>query len=112
MGADTMPPPNRRHLLQVGALGLAGLSTPAWLRDDGAARPHNPRARSIIFLHQWGGPSHHDTFDMKPLAPAEVRGEYRPVASSVPGLRVCEHLPNCARVMDKVTLVRTLRHNM
>ncbi len=107
-----MPPPNRRHLLQVGALGLAGLSAPAWLRGDGAARSPKARARSVIFLHQWGGPSHHDTFDMKPAAPAEVRGEYKPVASSVPGLRVCEHLPNCARVMDKVTLVRTLRHTM
>src|SRR5206468_2034678 len=68
--------------------------------------------RSIIFLHQWGGPSQHDTFDLKPAAPAEVRGELRPIATSVPGLQVSELLPRTARLMDRVCLIRTLRHTM
>src|SRR4051812_48795325 len=106
----------RRHLLQVGALGLAGLSLPGWLRA--AHRPsahpsaHKARARSVIFLHQWGGPSHHDTFDMKPSAPAEVRGKYKPIATSLPGVHVSEKLPRMARVMDRICQVRTLRHTM
>lgn len=102
----------RRHLLQVGGLGLASLATPAWLRGEKNVPSPRARARAVIFLHQWGGPSHHDTFDMKPAAPAEVRGEYRPIATRVPGLQVCEHLPRCASIMHKVTLVRTLRHTM
>jgi hypothetical protein len=100
----------RRHLLQVGALALAGLPLHA-------TRPHAPtkrkaRARAVIFLHQWGGPSHHDTFDMKPLAPAEIRGELKPVATSVPGVQVSELLPRTAGIMDRLTVVRTLRHTM
>src|ERR1051325_4376156 len=84
--------PDRRTLLKVGALGLAGLSLPNLLRAD--ERPgRRPRARSIIFLNQFGGPSHIDTFDMKPDAPDGIRGEFRPIASSVPGTRVTEYLP-------------------
>src|SRR5262249_30355127 len=79
----------------------------------GAGAPaRRARAKSVIFLHQFGGPSHHDSFDMKPEAPANVRGEYRPIASSAPGVWVCERLPRTARVMDKVTLVRTVHHDM
>jgi hypothetical protein len=103
-------PLTRRHLLRVGALGALGL--PAWLAAAPSAGKRKARARSIIFLHQWGGPSHHDTFDMKPSAPAEVRGEFRPVSSRVPGLPVCERLPRTARVMDRVCLIRSLRHTM
>ncbi len=66
----------------------------------------------MIFLHQWGGPSHHDTFDMKPTAPDSVRGELKPIASNLPGVPVCERLPGLTRVMNKVTLVRTLQHTM
>src|SRR5262245_2990724 len=103
--------PTRRQLLQVGGAGLLGLSLPQFLRAADAARGKG-RARSVIFLHQWGGPSHHDTFDMKPHAPDAIRGEYTPVASSLPGLTVCEHLPRTAKVMHKVTLVRGLCHTM
>src|SRR5687768_13994137 len=71
-----------------------------------------PLAKSVIFLHQFGGPSHHDTFDMKPDAPEEVRGQYRPIRTSAPGIVVSERLPRTARVMDKVTLVRSVRHEM
>jgi hypothetical protein len=93
--------------LKIGAMGLMGLETIAH-----AAGPRRPRAKSVIFLHQFGGPSHVDTFDMKPHAPAEVRGEYRPIRTSAPGIVVCDRLPRTARVMDKVTLVRSIRHEM
>ena len=69
-------------------------------------------AKSVIFLHQFGGPSHVDTFDMKPAAPAEVRGEYSAVRTSAPGIQICDRLPRMARLMDKVTLIRSVRHEM
>ncbi len=100
----------RRRLLQVSGLGLLGLSLPTLLRAGPAGR--KARAKSVIFLHQWGGPSCHETFDMKPDAPAEVRGEFKPVASRVPGVQVCERLPRVAQIMDKVTLLRGIRHEM
>ena len=102
----------RRYLLQVGGAGLLGLHLPGLLRAAEKGGKHKARARAVIFLHQWGGPSHHDTFDMKPTAPDSVRGEFKPIASNVPGVPVCERLPGLARVMNKVTLVRTLHHTM
>jgi hypothetical protein len=101
----------RRDVLRVGGLGLFGLGLPGWLRAQARGK-RKARAKSVLFLHQWGGPSHHDTFDMKPASPEAVRGEFRPAATRVPGLRVCERLPRLARVMDKVTVVRSLRHTM
>jgi hypothetical protein len=102
----------RRHLLQVGGAGLFGLSLPNLLRAAERNGQRKAKAKAVIFLHQYGGPSHHDTFDMKPHAPAEIRGEYKPIPSSLPGLTVCEHLPRMARVMDKCSLIRTLTHTM
>src|SRR5215471_12883683 len=99
---------SRRTLLRVGTLGLTGLGLAHALRADAP----KARVKSIIFLHQWGGPSHHDTFDMKPSAPAEVRGKYKPIATSLPGVHVSEKLPRMARVMDRICQVRTLRHTM
>src|SRR5262249_34881599 len=96
--------------LRIGGLGLLGLSLPGLLQAAGGAR--KAKAKSVIFLHQWGGPSHVDTFDMKPNAPAEVRGEFKAMPSSAPGIPVCELLPRTAKVMDKVTLVRSLHHQM
>jgi hypothetical protein len=101
----------RRRLLQVGGLGLLGLNLPGFLRAAEGGR-RKARARSVIFLHQYGGPSCHDTFDMKPAAPDAVRGELKPIASTLPGVPVCELLPRTARVMDKVTLVRSVHHTM
>jgi hypothetical protein len=101
----------RRRLLQVGGLGLLGLNLPGLLRAAEGGR-RKARARSVIFLHQYGGPSCHDTFDMKPAAPEAVRGELKPIATSLPGVSVCELLPRTARVMDKVTLVRGVHHAM
>jgi hypothetical protein len=111
MSASSLAGMTRRRLLHVGTLGLCGLHLPGFLRAGGRG-PRKPRARSVILLHQFGGPSHHDTFDMKPAAPAEVRGEFRPTATRVPGLSVCERLPRTAGVMDRVTLVRTVQHTM
>jgi uncharacterized protein (DUF1501 family) len=103
---------SRRKLLQVGGLGLLGLYLPGVLRAAERSRGHKARAKSVIFLHQWGGPTHHDTFDVKPAAPEAIRGEFKPIATKVPGLQISERLPAMARVMDKVTLVRTLHHTM
>src|SRR6185503_9529316 len=71
-----------------------------------------PRAKSVIFLYQFGGPSHIDMFDMKPDAPDAIRGPHKPIASSCPEIQVSEHLPKVAKVMDKVTLIRSMTHTM
>ncbi len=104
----------RRHLLSVGAAGFAGLNLPNLLRaaESGSGSARKARAKNIIFLHQFGGPSHIDTFDMKPDAPEGIRGTFQPISSSVPGLSISEHLPRMAKVMDKVTLVRSVHHTM
>ena len=100
---------SRRQMLQVGALGSLGLSLPAALRAE-ARSGLRVRAKSVIFLHQFGGVPHQDTFDMKPDAPAELRGEFKPIASSVPGLDVCELLPRVSRIMHSMTVVRSVSH--
>ena len=104
---------NRRSLLQIGGLGFLGLSAGRIVQasEEGLVS-EAARAKSVIFLYQFGGPSHIDTFDMKPYAPAEIRGPFQPVATSAPGIQICEHLPETAKVMDKVTLVRSVHHSM
>jgi hypothetical protein len=76
----------RRHLLQVGSLGLLGLHAPSLLHATERTTGRKPRAKAVILLHQYGGPSHHDTLDMKPTAPDMVRGEYKPIATKYLGL--------------------------
>ena len=100
---------SRRRMLQVGALGTLGLSLPAALRAE-ARSGLKVRAKSVIFLHQFGGVPQQDTFDMKPNGPAELRGEFKPIASSLPGVGVCELLPRMSRVMDYLTVVRSVNH--
>ena len=102
---------SRRQMLQVGALGTLGLSLPAALRAE-AQSGLKVRAKSVIFLHQFGGVPHQDTFDMKPNAPAELRGEFKPIASSLPGLNVCELLPRMSRIMHNFTVVRSVNHRV
>lgn len=104
-------PFSRRCLLKLGGVSLLGMGLPQLLQAASSGE-RKARAKSIIFLHQWGGPSHHDTFDMKPLAPDAIRGEYKPIATTAPGIVVCERLPRVAQVADKFTLVRTLQHEM
>ena len=93
------PALSRRQLLRIGGLGCLGLSIADVLRAEATSRPDRPAAsiRSCILIFYYGGPSHLDTWDMKPGAPAEVRGEFQSIATSVPGLRISEHLPHSAR---------------
>src|SRR5262245_65987054 len=89
---------------------------PQLLRAAEANRPQlagpKVRAKSVIFLFQWGGPSHIDMFDMKPRAPDGMRGPYQPIASSAPGIMVGERLPELAKRMHHVSIIRSLTHTM
>ena len=105
---------SRRHFLQMGCLGL---SLPHLLqaRAVQAARPSKTTKKPIqacVLIFYYGGPSHLETWDLKPNAPREVRGEFRPIATSVPGLHIGEYLPRMAKVMHKVALVRSMHHGM
>ncbi len=101
----------RRKALQIGGLGMLGLSLPKILHGSSLSRIA-PKAKSVIFLYQFGGPSQLDTFDVKPEAPEAVRSPLGTIASSMPGLRVCELLPETSKVMDKVTLIHGVHHTM
>ena len=106
---------NRRGILRAGGLSLFGLNLPGLLqaRDQTiSGKPGQPqaRAKSVILFNLLGGPSHIDMFDLKPNAPAEIRGEFQPIATSLPGLQICEHLPNTAKLMHKACLIRTISH--
>lgn len=104
----------RRQVLQTGALGTCGLSLPElWTARTLAAQTSNgrsPRAKSCIFLFMWGGPAHQDTWDLKPHAPREVRGEFSPIATAVPGVQICEHFPRLAQRTDKLAIIRSMTH--
>ncbi len=97
---------NRRDFLRAGALGLSGLalSDLLRLRAEGAA-PNRSAAKSVIFVFLAGGPSHIDMYDLKPEAPAEIRGEFKPIETNVPGMRMCELMPLEARIADKLAVV-------
>ena len=93
---------SRRSLLKVGSAGLAGLNLPNLLRAaETSGIASTAKARHILFLHQFGGPSHIDTFDMKPDAPDGIRGEFKPIATCQPGLTLTEHLPRMAKVLGR-----------
>jgi hypothetical protein len=104
---------SRRKLLQIGGCGFLGLNALRLIRasEQSGAAPAG-RALSVIFLYQFGGPSHLDTFDLKPDAPDGIRSRFGSIASSLPGLPVCEHLPETAKVMHKVTLLHSVHHTM
>jgi hypothetical protein len=104
-------------MLQAGALGFFGLGWSDFLRlVQLQAAPLQPRpksfgrAKSCILLHLYGSPSQLETFDMKPDAPLEIRGELKSIRSNLPGLDVCELLPNLGQVMDRCTVVRSMTH--
>ena len=106
-------------MLRAGSIGLFGMSLPGLLRgrvaaaDAGAPAAGQAsfgRAKSCILLFMWGGPAHQDTFDLKPDAPAEIRGEFRPISTSVPGVQFCEHLPQMARRADRLAVIRSMTH--
>ena len=98
---------SRRDFLRIGGLALGGLSLPEILRAEagaGVGRSH----KAVIMIFLPGGPSHQDIFDLKMDAPAEIRGEFKPIPTNVPGLQITEHLPKLARMMDKCTLIRSM----
>jgi hypothetical protein len=101
----------RRSFLKIGTLGALGLSLPELLRSRQAAAAAGGKPANMIFIWLDGGPSHLETFDLKPDAPAEVRGEFKPIETSVSGIRICELLPKTARVMDHFAILRSVTHN-
>jgi len=101
---------NRRQALVAGALGTVGLSLPRLLAAEGATP--KAKARSVLLIVPWGGPGQMDTLDMKPDAPEEIRGDFMPIATSVTGTRICEHLPRLAAMADQYSIVRSLTHKI
>ena len=92
---------SRRNFLKIGALGLGGLALPELLRAEAASgiRSAGNQHKAVIMIFLPGGPSHQDMFDLKLDAPAEVRGEFKPIPTNVPGIQICEHLPRLAQLM-------------
>ncbi len=106
-------PVTRRDLLQAGTIGLMGLSmadVATWRAEAAERQASLPKPKSVIYLFLTGGPSQHDTFDMKPDGPAEYKGEFHPIATNTPGIHICEHMPMLARRSHMWTLVRSLTH--
>lgn len=107
----------RRELMQVGTISTLGLALPQFLdarseasQAAGRRSSSEPTAKAVILINLLGGPSHIDMFDMKPRAPVEIRGEFKPIATSVPGLQICEYLPLTAKTMHRSALIRTHSH--
>jgi hypothetical protein len=98
---------SRRSWLRIGGLALGGLALPEILRAEAAGGARNP-AKGIIMVLLPGGPTHLDTFDLKPEAPPEIRGEFRPIATNVPGIDICELMPRLAGMADKLAIIRSL----
>ena len=98
---------SRRNFLKIGALGLGGLTLPQLLqaeRSSGLVRSH----KAVIMIFLPGGPSHQDMFDLKADAPSEIRGEFKPIGTNVPGIEICEHLPRLAGCMDQAAIIRSI----
>jgi hypothetical protein len=103
---------SRRDVLKVGGLALGGLSLADVLKGQAAAQtPNSGRGKSVIMIWLRGGASHIDSYDMKPDAPEEIRGEFNPISTNVPGVQLCEYLPRQARIMDKLAIIRGIRSN-
>src|SRR5437868_6165513 len=94
---------SRRQLLQVGGISALGLGLPQLLRAQAPGRRHDASGteKSCIFIVQYGGASHHDSWDLKPDAPEDIRGPYRPIATSVPGVQIGELMPRLARLANR-----------
>src|SRR4051812_26184894 len=101
---------SRRDFVRAGALG--GLSLASYLRLADAGEVKKAKAQSAIFVWLGGGPPHLDTFDPKPEAPKEIRGEFAAIKTNVGGVEVCEHLPKLAKVTDKFALLRGVSHTL
>jgi hypothetical protein len=98
----------RRDFLKIGGLALGGASLPQILAAEAKAGAVAPRHKAIIMIFLAGGPPHQDMFDLKMDAPAEIRGEFKPIPTNVPGIDICEHMPRLAGMMDKAAIIRSL----
>lgn len=98
---------SRRNFLKIGALGLGGLTLPQILRAE-ASTGVRLSHKAVIMIYLPGGPSHQDMFDLKMEAPSEIRGEFTPINTNVPGIQICEHLPRIAKLMDKMAIIRSM----
>jgi hypothetical protein len=98
---------SRRNFIRIGALGMGGLALPQLLQAErvaGLGRSH----KAVIMIYLPGGPPHQDTFDLKLDAPSEIRGEFRPIPTNLPGLQICEHLPLTAKICDRLAVIRSI----
>jgi hypothetical protein len=102
---------NRRTLLQAGGAGLFGLCLPNVLAHESLSTTTTAKAKSVIFILLFGGPSQLETFDMKPDAPEQIRGPFKPIGCRTPGLLISEHLPKTADISDKFRVIRTMTHD-
>jgi hypothetical protein len=98
---------SRRNFLRIGALGMGGLTLPQLLRAESAGGRKLPH-KAVIMVYLPGGPPHQDTFDLKLDAPSEIRGEFKPIPTSVPGFQICEHLPQLARIAHRYSVIRSI----
>jgi hypothetical protein len=103
---------SRRSFIQAGVLGLAGLALPDWLRHQASAAPKERSTKDTAVILVWldGGPTHLETYDLKPAAPAEYRGPLKGIKTNVPGIEICSLMPQQAKLMDKLAIVRSLNH--
>jgi len=109
MPSSHFRPLSRRSFLQIGSLALGGMSLPGLLRAEQESGTRSKK--SIILIYLVGGPPHQDMFDLKPDAPQEVAGPWKPISTNVPGIQICEALPKLAKIMDKLAIVRSLVGN-
>ncbi len=103
---------SRRDVIKAGVLAALGLGLGDLLRLEAEAGVKRSPVKSVIFFDHYGAPSHIDMWDMKPQAPAEIRGEFSPIATSLPGYAVCEHMPRIAKLVDRMTVVRSFGHTI
>jgi hypothetical protein len=108
--AKSMTEMNRRSFMKIGSLSLGGLTLPSFLRLRQAGAASRANDTSVILLWMAGGPSHIDTYDLKPDAPSEVRGPFQPIETSLPGLQVCDLMPRHAAIADKLAVIRSFHH--
>lgn len=109
-GERTCDGVSRRGFLRVGSLALGGLSLAHWAQQKALGAEGQRPKKAVIQVWLAGGPSHIDMYDLKPGAPLEYRGEFRPIPTNVSGIEISEHLPKQARVMDKLSIVRSAFH--
>ena len=99
---------SRRSVLQIGGLAMGGLSLPQLLQAEAASAGQPDKHKAVIMIYLTGGPPHQDMIDLKPGAPADIRGEFDPIATSLPGVQISELMPGLAERMDRLVTIRTV----